>query len=76
MAVLVLDQVKMLDQQVAPARPLAEQSLDLAQGGRIDLPPLQRIPAAAAPRTGMILLERIRRAAVMYRHRASVGASD
>ncbi len=35
--ILVLDQVQMLDQQIAPPRPVAEQELDLVRGGRIDL---------------------------------------
>ena len=35
--ILVLDQVQMLDQQVAPPRPVAEQKLDLMRGGRVDL---------------------------------------
>ena len=49
MAVAVLDQVQMLDQQVAPARAVAEQRLDLGKRRRIDLPPLRRArrPAAA-----------------------------
>ena len=42
-AVPVLDQVQVLDQQVAPARPVAEQRADLVEGLRIDLPPLRRL---------------------------------
>ena len=35
----VLDQVQVLDQQVAPARPVAEERAHLGEGLRIDLPP-------------------------------------
>ena len=42
LVILVLDQVQMLDQEVAPARPVAEQLLDLVRGGRIDLAALRR----------------------------------
>src|SRR5215211_1774324 len=33
----VLDQMEMLDQEIAAPRPVAEQQLDLVRGGRIDL---------------------------------------
>jgi len=33
----VLDQMQVLDQQIAPPRPVAEQQFDLLRGGRIDL---------------------------------------
>ena len=51
MAVLVLDEMQVLDQQVAPARPVAEQRLHLVQRLRIDLAALGRAarPLAAAP---------------------------
>ena len=42
LAILVLDQVQMLDQEIAPPRPVAEQQLDLMRGGRIDLAALRR----------------------------------
>ena len=35
--IFVLDQMQMLDQEIAPPRPVAEQKLDLVRGGRIDL---------------------------------------
>ena len=41
LAVGVLDQVQMLDQQVAPARPVAEQKRNLFSGLRIDLTSLR-----------------------------------
>jgi hypothetical protein len=37
LVILVLDQVQMLDQQIAPPRPVAEQEFDLMRGGGIDL---------------------------------------
>ena len=37
LVILVLDQVQMLDQQIAPPRPVAEQQLDLMGGGGVDL---------------------------------------
>ena len=42
LVILVLDQVQMLDQEIAPPRPVAEQQLDLVRGGRIDLAALGR----------------------------------
>jgi hypothetical protein len=45
-AVLVLDQVQMLDQQVAAARSIGQQSLDVGDGLRIDLTAFRR---AAGP---------------------------
>ncbi len=35
--ILVLDQMQVLDQEIAAARPVAEQKLDLMRGGGIDL---------------------------------------
>src|SRR6185369_1731227 len=52
--VLVLDQMQVLDQQVAAARKIAEQLLDLICGGRIDLAPLRRRLGAPAALAGMI----------------------
>ncbi len=50
MAVRVLYQVEVLDQQVAPPWPLAEQVSDLGPGGVLDLPALgMRAPAAPPP---------------------------
>ncbi len=49
LVILVLDQVQILDQEIAPARPVAEQQLDLVRGGRIDLPPLRRRLGPLAP---------------------------
>ena len=48
MAVLVLDQVQVLDQQIAPARAVAEQRADLVERLRIDLPALGRAARAVA----------------------------
>jgi hypothetical protein len=50
---VVLQQMQMFDQQVAPAPALAEQRLDLAERGGIDLPPLRMIRPAPSPRPGM-----------------------
>jgi hypothetical protein len=50
---LVLDQVQMLDQQVALARPVAEQGLHLAQSRRVELPALGVGHGLAAAGAGM-----------------------
>ena len=42
MAVMVLDQMQMLDQQIAPARPVGEQRAHLVERRRIDLTALGR----------------------------------
>ena len=52
-AMLVLDQMQMLDQQIALARALAEQGLHLAQRRRIELPALRMRHGLAAPGAGM-----------------------
>ena len=41
LAILVLDQVQVLDQEIAAPRPVAEQKLDLVGGGRVDLAALR-----------------------------------
>ena len=52
MAVMVLDQMQMLDQQVAPARPVGEQRAYLIERRRVDLAALGRArrPAPAGAR--------------------------
>ena len=52
-AVMVLQQVQMLDQQVAPPLALPEQRLHLGQRRRIDLPPLRMVEPAPPPRAGV-----------------------
>jgi hypothetical protein len=55
MAVMVLDEMQMLDQEIAPARPIDEERLDVGSRLRIDLPALRRPrrPASArAPALG------------------------
>ena len=47
-AEMVLQQMQMLDQQVAPPLAVAEQGLHLGERRRIDLPALRRDPARAA----------------------------
>jgi hypothetical protein len=47
---MVLQQVQMFDQQVAPALASTEQFLHLAECGGIDLPPLRMIRPAPPPR--------------------------
>ena len=42
MAVMVLDQMQMLNQQIAPARPVGEQRAHLVERRRIDLTALGR----------------------------------
>src|SRR4051812_38877363 len=50
MAVTVLDEVQVFDQQIAPARPVAQKCTNLTQRRRLDLPSLGRPawPAAAS----------------------------
>ena len=54
MAVMVLDQMQMLDQEIAPARPVGEQRAHFIERLRIDLAALGRArrPAAAGLRGG------------------------
>ena len=52
-AAMVLQQVEMLDQQVAAALAVAEQPLHLGRGRRIDLPALRVIEPAPPPRARM-----------------------
>ena len=49
MTVMVLDEMQMLDQQIAPPRPIGEQRLHFFERLRIDLPALRctRRPAPA-----------------------------
>ena len=42
LVIVVLDQMQMLDQEIAPPRPVAEQKFDLVRGRRIDLAALGR----------------------------------
>ena len=48
MAVPVLDQMQMLDQEIAPPRPRAQQRAHLVERARIDLPALGGAPRPAA----------------------------
>jgi hypothetical protein len=50
---MVLQQVQVLDQQVAPALAFAEHSLHLAERSGIDLPPLRVVRPAPPARTGV-----------------------
>ncbi len=52
-AIAVLNEMQVLDQQVAPTRPLAEQRTDLVQCHRIDLPAFG-MEAAAPPATAVL----------------------
>ena len=52
MAVFVLDEMQMFDQQIAPARPIGQKRLDFLQRLKVDLPALRRArrtPATAGP---------------------------
>jgi hypothetical protein len=51
---LILDEMQVFDQQVAPARLIGQKGLDLLERLRVDLPPLgrSRRPAAAACSVG------------------------
>src|SRR5271156_3330485 len=50
----VLDQVQMLDQEIAPTRTVAEQQFDLMRGARIDLATLRRSLGPLSSRAGML----------------------
>ena len=50
---MVLQQMQMFDQQIAPALAFAEQSLDFAERDGIDLPTFRVIRPAPPPRPGM-----------------------
>ena len=52
-AEMVLQQMQMLDQQVAAALAVAEQRLHLGQSGRIDLPAFRMVETAPPPRARM-----------------------
>jgi hypothetical protein len=43
-AVAILNQMKVLDQEIAAARPLAEEIANFRERLRVDLPPLGRKP--------------------------------
>src|SRR5712691_5558428 len=58
---MVLQQMQVLDQQIAPPFAVAQQRLHLGEGRRIDLPPLRVIRPAPAPRA------RVNAAVVFYR---------
>ena len=49
-AEMILQQMQMLDQQVAPALAVTEQRLNLVQSCRIDLPAFGMVETAPAPR--------------------------
>ena len=51
--IFVLDEVQMLDQEVAPARPVAEQGAHLGERRLVDLAALG-MTAAAAPAVGRL----------------------
>ena len=56
-AVFVLDQMQVLDQEIAPPRPVAEQRAHLVEGLRVDLAALGRSPRAVAPsRPGRLIV--------------------
>jgi hypothetical protein len=48
--VVVLDQMQMLDQEIAPTRPLAQQNFNFVRGNRVDLAALgRRLGPLASP---------------------------
>ena len=53
LVIFVLDQVQVLDQEVAPPRPIAEQKLDLVGGGGVDLAALRGRLGPLPSRAGM-----------------------
>jgi hypothetical protein len=54
LVIFVLDEMQMLDQEIASAREVAEQLLDFMRGSRIDLASLRRRLGAPAALAGMI----------------------
>ena len=67
-AVMILQQMQMLDQQVAPPLALPEQRLDLVQSCGVDLPAFRMIepapPARARMDAAVVLCFQSRRAAI------------
>ena len=66
----ILDQVQVFDQQVALVRALAEQGVDLLQGGGVDLPPLGESQGLAAAGARMDLALRAWTASVVSGHKS------
>ena len=66
MAVVVLDQMQMLDQQIAPARPVGEQRAHLVERRRVDLAALGRARRPAAAAGLWLLLARIHQATFTF----------
>ena len=56
LAILVLDPMQMLDQEIAPPRQVAEQKLDLMRGRRVDLAALRRRFGPLPSRAGVLEL--------------------
>ena len=56
MTVMILDEMQMLDQEIAPPRPVGQQRQHLLERLRVDLPALRRArrpaPASAPARVG------------------------
>ena len=50
--IFVLQQMQMLDEEIALPRPLAQQRLHFGERLGLDLPPLRQIPPAAPPGAG------------------------
>ncbi len=54
LAIFVLDQVQVLDQEIAPPRPIAEQQLDFVGGGGVNLAALRRRLGPFPARAGVL----------------------
>jgi hypothetical protein len=53
-AVFVLDEMQMLDQEVAPARPVSQKALNLFKSGGVDLTTFRGLPGAPSAATGTV----------------------
>src|SRR4029078_13642890 len=56
LTILVLDQMQMFDEKIAPPRPVSEQNFDFMRSGRGDLASLGRGLGALAAAAGMLEL--------------------
>ena len=61
MAVVILDEVQMLDEQIAPARPVGEQRKHFLERFRIDLTALRGARRAAPPGSPAVVGRQCRR---------------
>ena len=59
MAVFVLDEMQMLDQEIAPARPVGQQALNFFERRGVDLTALRGLPGAPPAAAGTVKTQRL-----------------